>query len=297
MSDPEAQEQTQTTVEAPVQPVEQAAEQAQEMHKESKKRFSIPKVNLSGIVSFVRKNVISIAMNLAILGVVCFLFFLQVDRVKKGGSSVVNIEEEKVVENLMKKLEQNEEVSQRIKQKKTWENKQAKREEETPDSKDESHDVKVDTSKFVIEANRLYEQGDYKSAANLYEKGLDKSMPFLNEDFVMFRLGDCYFMSEKYEEAIKVFQSLNNDYINSAYHFKSRMKVGECYAGLGEYEKARKTLYTVVAQEGKCSSADDKAIVVDAYFKIADYYMQEAQRLRTATAVGTGSAARSVVLK
>ncbi|HHT9137603.1 MAG TPA: tetratricopeptide repeat protein, partial [Candidatus Wunengus sp. YC60] len=142
-----------------------------------------------------------------------------------------------------------------------------------------------------------YEQGDYRGAAASYEKGLDKSMPFLNEDFVMYRLGDCYLMSERYEEAAKVFQTLNNDFINSPYHFKSRLKVGECYAGMGEFEKARKTLYTVVAQEGKCSSNDDKSIVVDAYFKIADYYMKEAQRLRKAAVVGTSSSVRSLASK
>ena len=113
----------------------------------------------------------------------------------------------------------------------------------------------------------------------------------------MYRMGDCYLMSGRYEEAAKVFQTLNNDYINSPYYFKSRLKVGESYAGMGEFGKARKTLYTVVAQEGKCSSNDDKSVVVDAYFKIADYYMKEAQRLRKATAVGTavgtGSANRS----
>ena len=157
--------------------------------------------------------------------------------------------------------------------------------------------MKVDNSKYVIEANRLYEQGKYRGAAAFYEKGLDKSMPFLNEDFVMYRLGDCYLMSESYEEAAKVFQTLNNDYINSPYYFKSRLKAGECYAGMGEFEKARKTLYSVVAQEGKCSSSDDKLVVVDAYFKIADYYMKEAQRLRKATVVGTSSAIRSLASK
>jgi len=263
--------------------------------KESKnKKFSLPKVNISKIVLFVRQNGVSIAMNFVILGVVCLILFLQMNRSKGGNKAVGYIDEEKIIENIKKNLDMDKDTNKTVKQKRTKENNLVKQEKEIPGSMSESHAEKVDNSKYVIEANRLYEQGDYGGAAASYEKGLDKSMPFLNEDFVMYRLGDSYLMSERYEEAAKVFQTLNNDYINSPYHFKSRLKVGECYAGMGEFEKARKTLYTVVAQEGKCSSSDDKLVVVDAYFKIADYYMKEAQRLSKATAVGTSSSVKSL---
>lgn len=289
MSDPITQEQTPPVMEVR----EQTAGPLVVVGKESKnKKFSLPKINISKIVSFVRQNGVAIAMNLVILGVVCPILFLQMNRSKGGDTSAAHIDEEKVIEYLKNNLDKD--TNKTVKQKRTEENNLVKQEIEIPGLKNESVDVKVDNSKYVIEANRLYEQGDYEGAAASYEKGLDKSMPFLNEDFVMYRLGDSYLMSERYEEASKVFQTLNNDYINSPYHFKSRLKVGECYAGMGEFEKARKTLFTVVAQEGKCSSSDDKLVVVDAYFKIADYYMKEAQRLRKATAVGTGSSARSL---
>ena len=291
MSDLITQDQPQAVTEIP----EQTAGPLVVVGKESKnKKFSLPKVNIAKIVSFVRQQGVSIAMNLAILVVVCLLFLYQVNRSKDGNKVVGRIDEEKVIENLTKNLDLDKDTTKTAQQKKTKENTLVKQEKEMPGSKNESRAMKVDNSKYVIEANRLYEQGDYGGAAASYEKGLDKSMPFLNEDFVMYRLGDSYLMSERYEEAAKVFQTLNNDYINSPYHFKSRLKAGECYAGMGEFEKARKTLYTVVAQEGKCSSNDDKLVVVDAYFKIADYYMKEAQRLRKATAVGTGSSARSL---
>lgn len=266
--------------------------------RESKnKKFSLPKVNISKIVLFVRQQGVSIAMNLVILVIVCLLFFLQMNRGKGGNKILGRVDEEKVIENLKKNLDLDEEITKKTRQKQREENNLVKQKKEIPGSMSESHAEKVDNSKYVIEANRLYEQGDYRGAAAFYEKGLDKSMPFLNEDFVMYRLGDSYLMSERYEEAAKVFQTLNNDYINSPYHFKSRLKVGECYAGMGEFGKARKTLYMVVAQEGKCSSSDDKSVVVDAYFKIADYYMTESQRLRKATVVGTGSSNRSLASK
>jgi TolA-binding protein len=289
MSDQITQEQTH-----PVMDVrEQTAGSLVVVGKEPKnKKFSLPKVNISKIVSFVRQNGVAIAMNLVILGVVCPILFLQMSRSKGGDKAAAHIDEEKVIEYIKNNLDKD--TNKTVKQKRTEENNVVKEEKEIPGLKNESGDVKVDNSKYVIEANRLYEQGDYEGAAASYEKGLDKSMPFLNEDFVMYRLGDSYLMSERYEEAAKVFQTLNNDYINSPYHFKSRLKVGECYAGMGEFEKARKTLFAVVAQEGKCSSSDDKLVVVDAYFKIADYYMKEAQRLRKATAVGTSSSVRSL---
>jgi len=294
MSDLITQDQTQSPIETP----KQLTEPLQDVQKGSEsKKFSLPIVNISKIVSFVRQNGVSIAMNLVILGVVCLLLFLQMNRSKGGDKTAGYIEEEKVIEYLKNNLDLDKDTNKTVKQNQTKENNLVKQEKEIPDSKNESGAVKVDNSKYVIEANRLYEQGDYRGAAAFYEKGLDKSMPFLNEDFVMYRLGDCYLMSESYEEAAKVFQTLNNDYINSPYYFKSRLKAGECYAGMGEFEKARKTLYSVVAQEGKCSSSDDKLVVVDAYFKIADYYMKEAQRLRKATVVGTSSAIRSLASK
>ena len=294
MSDLITQDQTQSPIETP----KQLTEPLQDVQKGSEsKKFSLPIVNISKIVSFVRQNGVSIAMNLVILGVVCLLLFLQMNRSKGGDKTAGYIEEEKVIEYLKNNLDLDKDTNKTVKQNQTKENNLVKQEKEIPDSKNESGAVKVDNSKYVIEANRLYEQGEYRGAAAFYEKGLDKSMPFLNEDFVMYRLGDCYLMSESYEEAAKVFQTLNNDYINSPYYFKSRLKAGECYAGMGEFEKARKTLYSVVAQEGKCSSSDDKLVVVDAYFKIADYYMKEAQRLRKATVVGTSSAIRSLASK
>ncbi|HEY4482104.1 MAG TPA: tetratricopeptide repeat protein [Candidatus Brocadiaceae bacterium] len=266
--------------------------------KESKnKKFSLPKADISKIVLLLQQYGVSIAINLVILVLVCLLFLYQINRSKSGNKVVGYIGEEKIIENLKKTLDVDKDTNKTAGQKNTKENNLVKQEKEISGTKNESRAGKVDNSKYVIEANRLYEQGDYKRAAAFYEKGLDKSMLFLNEDFVMYRLGDSYLMSERYEEAVKVFQTLNNDYINSPYHFKSRLKVGECYAGMGEFGKARKTLYTVVAQEGKCSSRDDKSVVVDAYFKIADYYMMESQRLRKATDVGTGSSNRSLASK
>ena len=294
MSDLITQEQTPPVMEIR----EQTAGPLVVVGKESKnKKFSLPVVNLSRIVLFVRQNGVSIAMNLVILGAICLLFFFQMNWSKGGNKVVGYIDEEKIIENLKKNLDMDKDTNKTARQTQTKENDLVRQEKEVSDSKNESRPVKGDNSKYVIEANRLYEQGDYEGAAASYEKGLDKSMPFLNEDFVMYRLGDSYLMSERYEEAVKVFQTLNNDYINSPYHFKSRLKVGECYAGMGEFGKARKTLYTVVAQEGKCSSSEDKSVVVDAYFKIADYYMMESQRLRKATDVGTGSSNRSLASK
>ena len=291
MSDLITQDQPQAVTEA----LEQTAEPLNVAGKESKnKKFSLPGVNISKIVLLLRHHGVTIAMNIVILGIVCLLFFFQMNRSKGGNKVLGRIEEKKIIENLINNLDMDKNTNKTAGQTQTKENNLVKQEKEIPGSKNESRDVKVDNSKYVIEANRLYEQGDYRGAADFYEKGLDKSMPFLNEDFVMYRMGDSYLMSERYEEAAKVFQTLNNDYINSPYHFKSRLKVGECYAGMGEFEKARKTLYTVVAQEGKCSSSDDKSVVVDAYFKIADYYMKESQRLRKATAVGTSSSVRSL---
>lgn len=263
------------------------------------RKLSVPGLDVSRIILLYRRYGISISVNLAILGAICFLFLFQRGWIKGGNKDIGRIVEEKVMETIKKKLSLDEDLSNIAVQRKIGEDKLSKQEKdvETVNSKSKSDAMQVDNSKYIIEANRLYERGNYESAAAFYEKGLNKSVPFVNEDFVMYRLGDCYLLSEKYEEALKVFQTLNSDYINSPYQFKSRLKTGECYAAMGEFNKARRTLYTIVAQEGKCYSDDDKLAVVDSYFKIAEYYMQEAERLRKVSAGRTGSRDRPLALK
>ncbi len=296
MSDLIRQDEPQATVEISVQTPDVLSEI---IGKSEHKKFSIPRLDISRIIALFRQYGISISVNLAILGAVCFLFLLQRDWIRGGNKDIGRIVEEKVIETIKKNLSSSEDLSHIAGQGKNSEDILSKQKNGmgSLDLKSKSDEMKVDNSKYVIEANRLYEQGNYESAAAFYEKGLDKSIPFVNEDFVLYRLGDCYLMSGKYEEALKVFQALNSDYVRSPYQFKSRLKTGECYAGMGEFKKARKTLYSVVAQEGKCGTDDDKLAVVESYFKIAEYYMQEAERLRKVAMGETDCSDRSLALK
>ncbi|MFN3532553.1 MAG: tetratricopeptide repeat protein [Candidatus Brocadia sp.] len=296
MSDLIQQDKPQPTVEIRVQ----TPEVLNEVGKKSEdKKFSMPKVDIPRIILLFRQYGISISVNLVILGVICFLFLLQRDCIKWRNKDIGRIVEEKVMETLKKKLSPDKDLSNITGQRRNNEDKLSKQKNdvEASDLTNMSGVVQVDNSKYLIEANRLYEQGNYEDAAVYYEKGLEKSIPFVNEDFVMYRLGDCYLLSGEYEEALKVFQSLTSDYINSPYQFKSRLKIGECFAAMGEFKKARKTLYTIVAQEGKCCSDDDKLAVVDSYFKIAEYYMQEAERLRKVATGGTDYSDQSLASK
>src|SRR3990172_8742593 len=119
MSDLITQEQTPPVMEIR----EQTAGPLVVVGKESKnKKFSLPVVNLSMIVLFVRQNRVSIAMNLVILVIVCLLFFLQMNRSKGGNKILGRIEEEKVIENLKKNLDLDEEITKKTRQKQTKEN-------------------------------------------------------------------------------------------------------------------------------------------------------------------------------
>ena len=229
--------------------------------------------------SLFRRFGIVVTVLLLILGIVGGLLFFQWRWIKAGTQVIVKMMDEKMRENIKKNLDEtvNKSAVQGVSvdddtstQKHADKGTLKSREEVAP----------VDNSKFIIEANRVYEQGNYEKAAVLYKKGMDKSLPFRNEDFVIYRLGDCCLRTGKYDEALKTFQMLNSEYVNSPYRFKSLLKTGECYAAMGELKKARKMLYAVVAQEGKCINEEDKSVVVDAYFKIADYYMEEGKRLR-----------------
>ncbi|MCF6149300.1 MAG: tetratricopeptide repeat protein [Candidatus Kuenenia sp.] len=234
--------------------------------------------------------VLSVMVIFLIVGAIGFFLFLQKDWIKvKSDKMVTKLVEKKLEESLDKYLESNEKLKggKRKKIKLSGDTKG----KDVPGTLQVQEETQEDRSKYIIEANRLYEQGDYKTAASLYEKGLDKSMPFLNEDFIVYRLGNCYFNSGDYKEALEVFRHLNNDYLHSEHQLKSRLKMGECYAGLGDYQQARKTLYSVIAQEGNCETEEDKACVVDSYFKIGDYYLQEAKRLKNVSqTIGTTTA-------
>src|SRR3990167_519545 len=101
MSDLITQEQTPPVMEIR----EQTAGPLVVVGKESKnKKFSLPKVNISKIVLLFRRHGITIAMNLAILGAVCLLFFFQMNWSKGGNKVVGYIDEQKIIENIKKDL-------------------------------------------------------------------------------------------------------------------------------------------------------------------------------------------------
>lgn len=259
-------------------------------------KLKVPKIRLSGW----RFRIVAAVILGLVLGSGYFLFKHRGNLVREGKKVVGHVVEEKVKDSL-KKSEGSDTAGAKTSQqeKATVESKteQQKSVAEQTRKKDGAVAKQVDNAKYIIEADKLFEQGEYERALPLYEKGMNKLMPFLNEENVTYRLGECYLRSEKYEEALKMFQTINSDYVNSPYQFKSRLRTGESYAGLGEFKKARKVLYTILAQEGKCRNDEDRSIVVDSYFKIADYYMQEAERLRKSSAAGTVSTSRSLASK
>ncbi|TVM00234.1 MAG: hypothetical protein CV087_14805 [Candidatus Brocadia sp. WS118] len=258
--------------------------------KSEKRRSIIPSFNFYRIALVFRQYGISIVINFFILGIVCALFLMQKNWMNCGNKDIGRIIEEKVAETIKKNVSLNDaRINISEKNKRDEDLVHNKNNVEALAFRKGLKEIHIDSSKYVIEANRFYEQGYYENAAAFYEEGLNKSMHFLNEDFIMYRLGDSYLLSGRYQDALKVFHELTSDYIDSPYQFKSRLKIGECYARIGEFNKARKSLYTIMAQEGKCSSEDDKSIVADSYFKIADYYMEEAKRLLKISTEGTDS--------
>ena len=264
-------------------------------------KLPIPKLKVSKIkLSGWRSRIVAAVVLGMVLGSGYFLF-LHRGRLLSEGKKVVGFVMKKKAKDSSEKGEGTKTGDAKAvrQEKTTGENKieQQKGVVEQPKKKEGTVAKQVDNTKYILEADKLFEQGEYERALPLYEKGMNKLMPFLNEENATYRLGECYLRGEKYEEALKMFQTINSDYVNSPYQFKSRLKTGECYAGLGEFRKARKVLYTILAQEGKCCSDEDKSIVVDSYFKIADYYMQEAERLRKPSVVGTSSVSQSLASK
>ncbi|HLG29496.1 MAG TPA: tetratricopeptide repeat protein, partial [Candidatus Brocadiales bacterium] len=98
-----------------------------------------------------------------------------------------------------------------------------------------------------------------------------------DEDLVQYRLGECYQKLGRLDEAITAYRNIITEHFQSLYQVRATLKEGECLVDKGDFLKARKLLFALVAQEARYSD-EDKGFVAEAYYKIAESYMKEALR-------------------
>ena len=92
--------------------------------------------------------------------------------------------------------------------------------------------ITEDLEAEFVKGNKLFEEGKYEKAVDIYEKILEK---FPDAYIINKNIGNCYFQQAKYEKAEEYYQEvLEKDPSNS----DVMLAIGNCYANRGEKEKA-----------------------------------------------------------
>jgi hypothetical protein len=69
---------------------------------------------------------------------------------------------------------------------------------------------------------------------------------------------------------------VSNDYLNSPYRLSAQLGLGECLIVTGDYDEARRVLYGIAGQEARYTEEKDKNMVIEAHYKIAESYIEQA---------------------
>jgi len=126
-------------------------------------------------------------------------------------------------------------------------------------------------------ADMYFEYGQYEKAVAIYEELTDESSASEWSDKVFNRLAECYYNLGDIEGALEAYRKVCNNFLNSPYSLNAQLRMGECLILMGNFEEARRVLYTLVGQEVKYKKAEDKSKVIEAYYKIADSYVEQAK--------------------
>ena len=101
-------------------------------------------------------------------------------------------------------------------------------------------------------AEHYFQNGEYYRAIGEYERFI-YLFPLSNKiELARYKIGLCFLNGEKYEEAIKAFDELIEDYKNTEYSLKSYLKISRAYALLKRYDAALtgiKNLITIVPNQ------------------------------------------------
>jgi tetratricopeptide (TPR) repeat protein len=99
---------------------------------------------------------------------------------------------------------------------------------------------------FNNKAAALIDSGNYKEAVDLIEQGLENAATQEEKKGLLYNLGTAFFLLQKYDEALPVFQKVASEYepIRQTYLF-----IGQCYLLQGKKDKARNLAAELLAVE------------------------------------------------
>jgi len=138
--------------------------------------------------------------------------------------------------------------------------------------------TKENIKHVMKEADMYFDYDQYKKAISVYEELIQSKVAIDESDRVYIRLAESYYKLGEYEKASNVYRKVSNDYLNSPYRLKAQLGLGECLVLTGDYGKARRVLYSITGVEAKYTENNDKNMVIKAYYKIADSYIEQAKQ-------------------
>ncbi len=143
-----------------------------------------------------------------------------------------------------------------------------------------SEDRKITRSNLgnnIKNADMYFDYEQYGKAAAAYKRVINSKIAIDESDRVLSRLAESYYKLEEYEKAIELYRKVSNDYLNSSYRLSSQLGLGECLVLTRKYDEARRVLYEVAGQEARYTEEQEKNMVIEAHFKIAESYIEQAK--------------------
>ncbi len=129
----------------------------------------------------------------------------------------------------------------------------------------------------IKNADMYFDYEQYGKAAAAYKRVINSKIAIDESDRVLGRLAESYYKLEKYEKAIELYRKVSNDYLNSPYRLSAQLGLGECLVLIRKYDEARRVLYEVAGQEARYTEEQEKNMVIEAHFKIAESYIEQAK--------------------
>ncbi|MGR3318755.1 MAG: tetratricopeptide repeat protein [Candidatus Anammoxibacter sp.] len=141
----------------------------------------------------------------------------------------------------------------------------------------ETLDVNEEFESFLESAEQWFRRKEYQEALAFYKALVSVESEIEDESFLDLRIGECYFHLGLYNKAVEAFDNVlfANDG-SKENKWRSQYLIAECYMKVGDYDKGRRTLYTLIAMGGDFPSVITD-LVERSYFRIANSYLEEAQ--------------------
>ena len=136
--------------------------------------------------------------------------------------------------------------------------------------------TKSNIANSIKKADMCFDYDQYEKAVVAYKRVVNSKIAIDESDRVFSRLAESYYKLEKYENAIELYRKVSNDYLNSPYRLSAQLGLGECLIVTGDYGEARRVLYGIAGQEARYTEEKDKNMVIEAHYKIAESYIEQA---------------------